>query len=55
MFSGWSVPTEDYKFSLLVCIFFVNIPVYRLDFKSAIDVMGHIHDARPGLKPNGGN
>ena len=48
--SGLNILTEDFKFSLLACVFFTNIPVYRLDFKSVVDVVRHIHDARPGLK-----
>ena len=54
MLSGLSIPTEDFKFSLPACVFSINIPIYRLNFKSASDVMGYIHNARPGLKPSTG-
>ena len=38
MISGLSVPTKNLKFSLSIYMFFVNIPVYRINLKSAADV-----------------
>ena len=52
MFSELSIPTVDFMFSLLACVFSINILVHRLDFKSAANVVGHINNAGPRLKPN---
>ena len=35
MISGLSIPIENLRFSLPICLFPINILVYRLDFKSA--------------------
>ena len=47
--SRLSIPTKNLRFSLLACVFSINILVYRLDFKSTVDVVRHLHHARPGL------
>ena len=36
MISELSISTENFRFSLPVCLFPINILVYRLGFKSAI-------------------
>ena len=35
--------------------FSVNIPVYRIDFKSVINVTGYLQDARPRSEPSSGD
>ena len=40
MISGLSVPTKNLRFSLLACLFSVNIPVRRIDVELAADVLG---------------
>ena len=44
--SGSSVPTEDLRFSLPVCLFSVNIPVRRIDFKSTTDILEDTYKAQ---------
>ena len=44
--SGLSVPTKDLRFSLPVCLFFVNILIRRIDFKFAVDVLGDTYKAQ---------
>ena len=39
MISGLSVPTENLRFSLPACLFFVNIPIRRIDVELAADVL----------------
>ena len=48
--SGLSVLTENLRFSLPVCLCSINIPVYRLDFKSEAEVTEYLPNARPGLE-----
>ena len=50
--SGLSISTENIRFSLPVYMPFINIPVYRLDFKSVANVSGYLQNAGPGLEPN---
>ena len=52
--SRLSIPIENLIFSLPVCMFFVNIPVYRLGFMSVADISSHLQDAGPGLQPSSG-
>ena len=40
MISGVSLPIEDLKSSLPVCLFSVNILVRRIDVELAIDALG---------------
>ena len=50
--SGLSIPTENLRFSLPACMFSINIPVYRLDFKSTVDIARYLQNVEPGLKPS---
>ena len=47
--SGLNVPTKNLRFSLPVCLFSVNIPVCRIDFKYAANVLGHFQSSWTGL------
>ena len=50
-----SLSTEGLKSSLPVYAFSINIPVYRIDFKSATDIAEYSQDARPGPEPSLGD
>ena len=39
MSSGLSIPTENLRFSLPICLFSINILVCRIDSKSVADVL----------------
>ena len=41
MISGLSIPTEDVRLLLPVCMFSINIPIYRFDSKSAVKLWDH--------------
>ena len=55
MIRGLSVPTGNLKFSLPICMFSTNIPIYRIDLKSAADGSGYLQDAWPGFESSSGN
>ena len=49
--SDLSLPTENPRFSLPVCMFFANIAVPRLDLEYEAKSWD-IHNTRPGLEAN---
>ena len=50
MISGMSLPTGNLKFSLTICMFSINIPVYRIGLQSVADVSDYLQDARSRLE-----
>ena len=65
MISGLSILTENLRFSLFVCLLIINIPVYRLDYKSATKLWDYYEseilegvqysDSNSSIKTCGGN
>ena len=43
---GLSISTKSLRFSLLVCLFSMNILVHRIDFKSTTDILGDTYKAQ---------
>ena len=52
MISELNLPTENLRFSLPVCLLSINIPVYRLGFKSTTRVFGTTTNQRYGQNYN---